>query len=43
MIVKNEDTTAEFTATSIDMKSVDMNITLDGNMKVTTGGQVLLN
>ena len=43
VIVKNEGTTAEFTATSIDMKSVNMNITLDGNMTVTTGGQVLLN
>ena len=43
VIVKNEDTTAEFTATSIDMKSTDMTITLDGNMVVTTGGKVYLN
>ena len=43
VIVKNEDTTAEFTATSIDMKSVDMNITLGGNMTVTTGGKIFLN
>ncbi len=42
-IVKNEDTTAEFTATSIDMKSTDMNITLAGNMTVKTGGKVFLN
>ena len=41
--MKNEDTTAEFTATSIDMKSTDMTITLDGNMVVTTGGKVYLN
>ena len=41
--MKNEGTTAEFTATSIDMKSVDMNITLDGNMTVTTGGKIFLN
>ena len=38
VIVKNEDTTA-----SIDMKSVDMNITLGGNMTVTTGGKIFLN
>ncbi len=43
VIVKNEDTTAEFTATTIDMKSTDMNITLDGNMTVTTGGKIYLN
>jgi len=42
-IVKNEGTTAEFTATSIDMKSIDMNITLDGNMTVKTSGKVFLN
>ena len=43
VIVKNEDTTAEFTATTIDMKSTDMNITLDGNMTVKTGGKIYLN
>lgn len=44
VIIKNTDTTiAEFTANSIDMKSVDMNITLEGDMKVTTGGKVYLN
>ena len=43
VIVKNEDTTAEFTATSIDMKSTDMTITLDGKMVVTTGDKVYLN
>lgn len=43
VIVKNEDTTAEFTATTIDMKSTDLNITLDGNMTVTTGGKIYLN
>ena len=43
VIVKNEDTTAEFTATTIDMKSTDMNITLDGNMTATTGGKIYLN
>jgi len=42
-VVKNEGTTAEFTAFSIDMKAVDMNITLDGNMTVKTGGKVFLN
>ena len=41
--MKNEDTTAEFTATTIDMKSTDMNITLDGNMTVKTGGKIYLN
>lgn len=43
VIVKNEDTTAEFTATTIDMKSTDINITLDGNMTVITGGKIYLN
>ena len=43
VVVKNEDTTAEFYATKIDMKSVDMNITLDGNMTVKTGGKIFLN
>ena len=44
VIIKNTDTTiAEFTANSIDMKSVDMNITLEGGMQVTTGGKVYLN
>lgn len=41
--IKNSETTAVFTATAIDMKSTDMNITLGGNMKVTTGGKVFLN
>lgn len=44
VIVKNTDTTvAEFKADSIDMKSVNMNITLEGDMKVTTGGKIYLN
>ena len=44
VIVKNTDTTtAVFKASSIDMKSVDMNITLDGNMTVKTGGKIFLN
>lgn len=44
VIVKNTDTTiAEFKADSIDMKSVNMNITLEGDMKVTTGGKIFLN
>lgn len=44
VIVKNTDTTtAEFKADSIDMKSVDLNITLEGNMTVKTGGKVFLN
>lgn len=42
-IVKNEDTSAEFTATSIDMKSTDMTITLGGKMVVTTGDKIYLN
>ncbi len=42
-IIKNESTTAEFTASSIDMKSTNMTITLDGNMTVKTGGKVYLN
>ena len=44
VIIKNTDTTiAEFTANSIDMKSMDMNITLEGKMVVTTGDKVYLN
>lgn len=44
VIVKNTDATvAEFKADSIDMKSVNMNITLSGDMKVTTGGKIYLN
>ena len=44
VIIKNTDTTiAEFTANSIDMKSMDMNITLEGKMEVTTGDKVYLN
>ena len=44
VIVKNTDTTiAEFKADSIEMKSVDMKITLDGKMVVTTGDKVYLN
>lgn len=44
VIIKNTDTTvAEFKADSIDMKTVDMNITLAGKMVVTTGGKVYLN
>lgn len=44
VIVKNTDTTlAEFTASSIDLKSTDMTITLGGKMVVTTGDKVYLN
>lgn len=44
VIIKNTDTTvAEFKADSIDMKTVDMNITLAGKMVVTTGNKVYLN
>lgn len=44
VIVKNGDATlAEFTGNSIDLKSGDLNITLDGNMVVNTGGNVYLN
>lgn len=44
VIIKNTDTTvAEFKADSIDMKSVNMNITLEGKMVVTTGDKVYLN
>lgn len=44
VILKNTDTTVvELTASSIDMKSVDLNITLEGDMKVTTGGKIYLN
>lgn len=44
VIINNKDTTvAEFKEDSIDMKSVDMNITLDGNMTVKTGGKIFLN
>ena len=44
VILKNTDTTVvELTASSIDVKSVDLNITLEGDMKVTTGGKVYLN
>lgn len=44
VIVKNTDTTiAEFKADSIDMKTVDLNITLEGNMTVQTGGKIYLN
>ena len=44
VILKNTDTTVvELTENSIDMKSVDLNITLEGDMKVTTGGKVYLN
>lgn len=41
--VKNEETTAVFTATKIDMKSTDMTITLGGKLVVTTGDKVYLN
>lgn len=44
VIIKNTDTTtAVFKADSIDMKSVDMNITLEGKMVVTTGDKIYLN
>lgn len=44
VIVKNTDTTtAVFKKDSIDMKSVDMNITLEGKMVVTTGDKIYLN
>ena len=45
-VIAKEDgdtTVAEFKADSIDMKSVNMNITLEGDMKVTTGGKIYLN
>lgn len=41
--IKNEDTTADFNATSIEMKSTDMTITLAGKMVVTTGDKIYLN
>jgi len=41
--IKNEGTTADFNATSIEMKSTDMTITLAGKMVVTTGDKVYLN
>jgi len=41
--IKNKDTTADFNATSIEMKSTDMNITLAGKMVVTTGDKIYLN
>ncbi len=44
VILKNTDTTVvELTANSINMKSVDLHITLEGDVRVTTGGKVYLN